>query len=232
MKTYLFVPYEEKDQAKRLGAWWDAGRKQWYVPDGMKTEPFSRWLGQPAPVSTTQTADLLPSWLPSFCSGTKLSIFLTADEQTAIKRRLSQQTQGCCSLCQTRVSKSYLYPDWAYLWGEHPVQKLKTILLVCENCHRVKYYGINRMNGFEPAMLAHLARVRGCSVQEAEAIANEREQLFFKLSSAEWDLDVSALAELGFPPNATVVENEKRRRRKENTVNAQAVFAGLQQGWY
>jgi putative DNA primase/helicase len=44
MKTYLFVPYEEKDEAKRLGARWDAEQKKWYVPDGLNVEPFSRWL--------------------------------------------------------------------------------------------------------------------------------------------------------------------------------------------
>lgn len=41
--TILNVPYAEKDEAKRLGAKWDATRKKWYVPDGVNAEPFSRW---------------------------------------------------------------------------------------------------------------------------------------------------------------------------------------------
>jgi hypothetical protein len=34
-KTYLSVPFEEKDEAKRHGARWDSVRRQWYVTDGV-----------------------------------------------------------------------------------------------------------------------------------------------------------------------------------------------------
>jgi hypothetical protein len=40
----LKVPYAEKDQAKALGARWDAQRKVWYVPDGSDAAPFQQWL--------------------------------------------------------------------------------------------------------------------------------------------------------------------------------------------
>lgn len=46
-RTYLNVPYEEKEEAKGLGAKWDARIKKWYVPayDKLKPyAPFSRWL--------------------------------------------------------------------------------------------------------------------------------------------------------------------------------------------
>ena len=40
---YLTVPFREKDEAKSLGARWDAARKRWYVPDGVDAAPFARW---------------------------------------------------------------------------------------------------------------------------------------------------------------------------------------------
>lgn len=40
----LQVPFSEKDDAKRLGARWDAGRKVWYVPDGLEASSFTRWI--------------------------------------------------------------------------------------------------------------------------------------------------------------------------------------------
>lgn len=40
----LNVPYAEKDQARQLGAHWDAGVKKWYVPAGTLATPFERWL--------------------------------------------------------------------------------------------------------------------------------------------------------------------------------------------
>jgi hypothetical protein len=44
--TDLNVPYHEKDEAKRLGARWDAARKTWFLPDCTETAPFTKWLPQ------------------------------------------------------------------------------------------------------------------------------------------------------------------------------------------
>jgi hypothetical protein len=44
--TDLNVPFHEKDEAKRLGARWDAGRKTWFLSDGTDTAAFSKWLPQ------------------------------------------------------------------------------------------------------------------------------------------------------------------------------------------
>lgn len=40
----LNVPYAEKDEAKQLGAKWDATRRKWYVPAGVDAAAFSRWV--------------------------------------------------------------------------------------------------------------------------------------------------------------------------------------------
>jgi len=42
----LKVPFAEKDDAKRLGARWDTDRKVWYVPDGVNSVVFGRWIQQ------------------------------------------------------------------------------------------------------------------------------------------------------------------------------------------
>ncbi|ULJ64026.1 DUF5710 domain-containing protein [Wielerella bovis] len=39
MKTYLNVPYAEKDFAKRNGAKWDSAAKKWYV-SGSEPVPY------------------------------------------------------------------------------------------------------------------------------------------------------------------------------------------------
>lgn len=40
----LKVPFNEKDQAKALGARWNAEAKQWYVPQGVDSAPFTKWF--------------------------------------------------------------------------------------------------------------------------------------------------------------------------------------------
>ena len=51
MRLNLKVPFAEKDQAKKLGARWDAGRKIWYIEGKEDLAPFSRWSPTPHDVA-------------------------------------------------------------------------------------------------------------------------------------------------------------------------------------
>lgn len=48
-RTYLNVPFAEKDSARELGARWDPEIKRWYVPEHMAVQPFARWHSGGAP---------------------------------------------------------------------------------------------------------------------------------------------------------------------------------------
>lgn len=43
-KTYLNVPYREKNQAKKLGARWDKSKKLWFAPTAADYDKLSRWV--------------------------------------------------------------------------------------------------------------------------------------------------------------------------------------------
>lgn len=47
-RTYVQIPFKEKEQARELGAKWDRQEKSWYIPDGVDKEPFAHWIN-PAP---------------------------------------------------------------------------------------------------------------------------------------------------------------------------------------
>ena len=53
--TNLKVPFSEKDQAKALGAKWNAELKQWYVPQGVDAKPFEKWFTNSPTVSRSIT---------------------------------------------------------------------------------------------------------------------------------------------------------------------------------
>lgn len=48
-RTYLKVPYADRDAAKGLGASWDGLRKSWYLPPGADLASFEKWPVVPAP---------------------------------------------------------------------------------------------------------------------------------------------------------------------------------------
>ncbi|MEG6502659.1 MULTISPECIES: zincin-like metallopeptidase domain-containing protein [unclassified Desulfovibrio] len=48
-KTFLAVPFKEKNQAKKQGAKWDKDNKLWFAPEGTDLNQLSRWLPENAP---------------------------------------------------------------------------------------------------------------------------------------------------------------------------------------
>lgn len=50
-KTYLNVPFAHKDEAKALGARWDAANKKWYVPTNKDVSLFAKWQILPSPTT-------------------------------------------------------------------------------------------------------------------------------------------------------------------------------------
>ena len=50
----LKVPFNEKDQAKSLGARWNVELKLWYVPKGVDSSPFDKWLTSSPNAAPTQ----------------------------------------------------------------------------------------------------------------------------------------------------------------------------------
>jgi len=54
-KTYLNVPFAQKDAAKALGARWDAANKKWYVPAEKDITLFAQWQSQLVTLDTTST---------------------------------------------------------------------------------------------------------------------------------------------------------------------------------
>ena len=59
-KTYLNVPFAQKDEAKALGARWDTANKKWFVPADKDITHFARWQPQPGSLESTATATSKP----------------------------------------------------------------------------------------------------------------------------------------------------------------------------
>ena len=53
-KTYINVPFREKDEAKGVGAIWDRGQRSWYIPSGVNLSLFSKWTQASELTATVQ----------------------------------------------------------------------------------------------------------------------------------------------------------------------------------
>lgn len=63
MRLNLKVSFAEKDEAKKLGARWDAAQKIWYVEGKADMAPFAKWSPTPQ-VSPAAGEPLAKSALP------------------------------------------------------------------------------------------------------------------------------------------------------------------------
>ncbi|CAN7474383.1 DUF5710 domain-containing protein [Caballeronia sp. LjRoot31] len=59
VKTFLSVPFEEKEAARLAGAVWHPRLKRWYVRHGQSLDAFARWL--PPPVASNIPAVAAPA---------------------------------------------------------------------------------------------------------------------------------------------------------------------------
>jgi len=79
--TYLAVPYQEKEEAKRAGAKWDKNEKSWYAPKGSKINTFKTWsIEQQELKSMTLTGDAITQAISSFKEAIESKGLLLDDE--------------------------------------------------------------------------------------------------------------------------------------------------------
>ena len=45
-KTYISVPFRDKEEAKSLGAKWDRQESSWYIPGNLDKSSFNKWLNR------------------------------------------------------------------------------------------------------------------------------------------------------------------------------------------
>ncbi|CAA6798640.1 MAG: DNA primase (EC, partial [uncultured Sulfurovum sp.] len=79
--TYLAVPYQEKEAAKRAGAKWDKKEKSWYAPKGSEINKFKTWsIEQQELKSMTLTGDAITQAISSFKEAIEAKGLLLEDE--------------------------------------------------------------------------------------------------------------------------------------------------------
>lgn len=114
--TYLITSYKEKDQVKALGARWDGGRRQWYVPTGLDLAPFAAWLpATPAATSLeTVQANTHPAEAPPALrkSGVPLSQLLAGVAQ-AIGTAFSAGIWTLVEVMDVRIRSGHVYLELA-----------------------------------------------------------------------------------------------------------------------
>jgi hypothetical protein len=157
---YLHVSYDQKDEAKALGAKWDPQKKLWYAPDSTYTkliESYSALVPKPPRVKKLDKeeekeapyrlkgenldfggnelyVDLVPKGYQS------LKLFLPEAEYTKLRSLIVKRAGYRCEICQREcLSKDNQYLQLCERFRydrDTLVQKLERIMGVCKECHQ------------------------------------------------------------------------------------------------
>lgn len=200
---FLNVPYSEKDEAKALGARWNAENKKWYVPDNVAPAPFARWaetklaVGS-APVNA-RAGRLFIDLVPNSAWFSNLRSELTNEEWGLVKKATFTAAGYLCEVCGGRGPKHPVecHERWHYD-SSSKIQTLVRTIALCPACHESTHYGLARVKGRDQEAKHHFMQVNGWDDTKATQHIRQAMDEWKRRSEIKWKLDARWL--LDFVP--------------------------------
>ncbi|WP_307867755.1 DUF5710 domain-containing protein [Umezawaea beigongshangensis] len=213
-RVWLDVPHSDKDEAKALGARWDAGAKRWYASRA-GADRVKRWEALP------DVPDLLPGedrtfgsglfvdLVPDSCWFTNVRSCVDQRDWERLRRMVTRRAGNVCEVCarpEDREAARWLevHERWTYDEARR-IQSLRRLICLCTDCHRTTHFGLAQVRGWADEAFAHLVEVTGWSPHQADQHVSEAFDLWARRSRVTWALDLGVLTGAGVtvtPPPA------------------------------
>jgi len=206
MRTWLDVPFADKESAKRCGARWDPVAKRWYAPrPGVAA--LAKWAARPDLPALLPGEDrsfgsgLFVDLVPSSCWFTNARTCISQQDWERVRRLVTGRADRRCEACgrgEDRTRERWLeaHERWEYDTAGRR-QILRRLVCLCTDCHAVTHIGLAKLRGESRQALGHLCVVTGMTQQAAEAHVSAAFAVWEQRSRASWDLDLSMLTGAG-----------------------------------
>jgi hypothetical protein len=199
-RTWLDVPFEDKDAAKAAGASWDPAARRWYAPrPGMPG--LGRWAALPDPLPGEDRSygeglfiDLIPqtSWFRNVRAA------VDPADWDRLRRMVYRRVGHRCEACgdsgvQLEAHERFTYDEQA------GVQRLVRLICLCTACHRVTHFGRTMLQGdaVGQAAIDHLQAVTGMIDVETELHIRDAFDRWARRSRVSWEVDLSVITGAG-----------------------------------
>ena len=136
--------------------------------------------------------------VPSTCWWSNVRTHVAPEAWERLRRATAAAAGNRCEICGGRGRRHPVecHEVWEYD-DTRMVQRLVRLIALCPGCHEVKHVGLAEMRGRRGAALAHLARVNGWSVADADAYIEAAFEQWASRSRHEWILDCTVLEARG-----------------------------------
>lgn len=207
MAEYISVLFEDKDNAKSLGAKWDRDKKQWYIPDDInetnKLKLQEKYKTNNKPILELIGEDrkfggnvLFVDLIPSTCWFTNVRYCIHPSEWDRVRKFVYERVNYICECCgiNTNTHKIQLdaYERWLYDDTTH-TQKLIRIVALCYNCHQTTHIGLAGVNGKLHDATKHLQIVRNFTEEMCKEHIDDAIKIWKDRCKIKWNLDISLI---------------------------------------
>ena len=209
-RVYLQVSYDEKNEAKSMGAKWDSTKKKWYV-SSTNTSVIARW-GEQARILTELIGEdhtfgddeLRVEFLPKKCWCKNIQYAVQRHDRDRTKDFVFGRKNRRCETCglQDANTEFHMHGRWVYEGG---VQRLVRLMTLCEHCYNTTHFGVACFKGKREQALAQLKKVTNKSDAECNAHLDSAYEHARVLNEQEWKVDLSL-----FTNNGILCETESR----------------------
>jgi len=165
------------------------------IPTGRRRADRTRTPAVPSrpPVVAPQarlTIELVPktSWYNN--------VRTLVDEMTwdRIRRQVYRQADYRCEVCGGRGPEHAVECHEVWRYDDRTrVQLLVRMIALCPACHQVKHIGLANVKGKGAQACAHLARVNGWTLEQADTHISQAFQVWAQRSGGPWTLDLEGL---------------------------------------
>jgi hypothetical protein len=203
------------DQALAFADGWMAatGERQPEPGSVLDSRPRRRGLNRLIPTgrrrrAVRKPAPVLPPRPPVVVPPARLTIELVpktswynnvralVDEPTwgRVRRQVYRQADYRCEICGGKGPEHPVECHEVWRYDDRTrVQALVRMIASCPACHQVKHIGLANVKGKGAQARAHLARVNGWTLEQADAYIAEAFQVWAQRSGGPWTLDLEGL---------------------------------------
>lgn len=201
MKTYLAVPYKEKDEAKKLGAKWDNDLKQWYAPNSesvlinkwkMNTEPVTLYGEDTKYGGNALFIDLIPI----NCWFTNVRSCVDPKDWDRLRKYVYTRVNYICECCNVNTKESDTTIEAHERWDyneQTQTQKLVRIVALCHECHQSTHMGFANVMGKGEEAKQHIMKVRKFTKDEYKDHRDKAYEIWENRNKINWILDLSLI---------------------------------------
>lgn len=191
----LIVSYDRRDEARSVGASWDAAERRWTIARNLVDDVPRDLLpirDRPGLAPPYIRINLVPqtSW------GRNVRALVERDVWRAFaKEQVYASTGFLCLVCGGRGEKWPVEADEVWHFDDAAgIQRLAAVVPLCPACHEVRSCGLATTNGRTEHVVRHLAWVERITPAQARTRIHDALRQWRTRSARRWRIDVSLMA--------------------------------------